>query len=105
MDGSIPLKTGQGLEHNATRPRVVEKYGCVGLEFEDWVDGINHPEWGRQPRQQFGPGDAPYVLQAAYEVCASTSTVHCSTSTTSVHASRMLESTSELQKNGAQKRW
>ena len=43
------------------------KYGCVVLEVQDWIDGINHPEWEREKRQIFGPADDPYVLQATYE--------------------------------------
>lgn len=49
------------------RPRVVEQYGCVVMEVEDWIDGINQPEWQRGKRQIFGPGDDPYVLQATYK--------------------------------------
>jgi len=45
---------------------VVEKYGCVVMEVEDWIDAINQPEWQREKKQIFGPGDDPYVLQAAY---------------------------------------
>ena len=45
----------------------MEKYGCVVLEVEDWIDGINHPEWGRYDLQLFGPGDDPYVLEATYK--------------------------------------
>lgn len=104
MDGTLPLKSTQGMENNATRPRVVEKYGCVGLEFEDWVGGINNPEWGRQPKQQFGPGDAPYVLQAAYEVYAPTPTPHCASSTTSKHVNKTPKPTAAKQSNGASRR-
>jgi len=46
---------------------VAEKYGCVVMEVEDWIDGINYPEWGRSCRQIWGPGDGPYVLEARYE--------------------------------------
>ncbi|RMY81446.1 hypothetical protein D0864_08302 [Hortaea werneckii] len=64
------------------RPRTTPKYGCVVIEVEDWIDAINHPEWGRQGRQIFGPGgiaadgrggggggggQGPYVLEARYE--------------------------------------
>ena len=45
---------------------MVEQYGCVVMEVQDWIDGINHPEWGRTKKQIFGSGDDPYVLQAAY---------------------------------------
>lgn len=37
------------------------------MEVEDWIDGINNPEWGRDSRQIFGPGDSPYLLQAIYK--------------------------------------
>jgi len=36
------------------------------MEVEDWIDGINNPEWGRDKKQIFGPGDDPYVLEATY---------------------------------------
>lgn len=60
----MPIKKTQGL---AGRARTVPPYGCVVMEVEDWIDGINQPEWGRQKRQIFGPGDDPYVLQARYD--------------------------------------
>ncbi|KAF2749848.1 galactose mutarotase-like protein [Sporormia fimetaria CBS 119925] len=63
QNGTLPIKSSQGLEG---RRRVVEKYGCIVLEVQDWIDGINHPEWGREKRQVFGPGDEPYVLEATY---------------------------------------
>ncbi|KAF2258161.1 galactose mutarotase-like protein [Lojkania enalia] len=63
QNGTLPIKSTQGLED---RPRVVEQYGCVVLEVQDWIDAINHPEWQRQNKQVFGPGDKPYVLEAAY---------------------------------------
>lgn len=36
------------------------------MEVQDWIDGINQPQWGREKKQIFGPGDDPYVLQASY---------------------------------------
>jgi len=63
-DGTLPIKSTQGLDG---RPRVIEKYGCLVLEVQDWIDAINHPEWQREKRQIFGPGDEPYVLEARYE--------------------------------------
>ena len=64
MNGSVPLKKTQGVfgqsaAGNGTgvgAKRVIEKYGCVVLEVQDWVDGINHPEWGRGGKQIFGSG-------------------------------------------------
>ncbi|EME45950.1 hypothetical protein DOTSEDRAFT_70077 [Dothistroma septosporum NZE10] len=66
MNGTFALKETQGFFNDPSRPRVSNKYGCVVLEVEDWIDGINHPEWGRERRQIFGPADDPYVLQATY---------------------------------------
>lgn len=43
------------------------KYSCVVLEVQDWIDGINHPEWGREQKQIFGPQSGPYVLRARHD--------------------------------------
>lgn len=64
--GTFALKETQGLFDNADRPRVGNQYSCVVMEVEDWIDGINNPEWQRDSRQIFGPGDEPYVLEATY---------------------------------------
>lgn len=45
---------------------MTNKHGCVVIEVEDWIDGINNPEWGRLEKQIFGPADDAYVLQATY---------------------------------------
>ncbi|KAH7161787.1 galactose mutarotase-like domain-containing protein [Dactylonectria macrodidyma] len=66
QDGSMPLKKTQGLFNNTDFPRIIPRYGCVVLEVQDFIDGINHPEWMRDRKQVFGPGDDPYVLQARY---------------------------------------
>ncbi|KAK5153555.1 hypothetical protein LTR04_006173 [Oleoguttula sp. CCFEE 6159] len=64
---SLALKNTQGFFNDTSNhPRVVEKYGCVVMEVEDWIDAINQPEWQRSKRNIFGPGDDPYVLQASY---------------------------------------
>ncbi len=67
QNGSLALKNTQGLHGVKGRPRTVQQFGCVVMEVEDWIDAINYPEWGRDARQVFGPGDAPYVLQAQYK--------------------------------------
>lgn len=66
QDGEIPLKKTQGLEDNEDFPRTIQKNGCVVMEVQDWIDGINHPEWMREKKQLFEPGGDPYVLQARY---------------------------------------
>jgi len=45
----------------------VEKYGCMVIEPQQWIDGINHPEWGQLDRQIFGPDSPPSVNWASYE--------------------------------------
>ncbi|PMD59573.1 galactose mutarotase-like protein [Hyaloscypha bicolor E] len=66
QNGSMALKSTQGLHGVEGRERTIQQYGCVVMEVEDWIDGINQPEWGRGKKQIFGPGDEPYVLQASY---------------------------------------
>ena len=60
--GTFALKETQGLFDNPDRPRVAEKFSCIAMEMQDWIDGINNPEWGR--KQIYGPADEPYVLEA-----------------------------------------
>ncbi|POR32333.1 Diphthamide biosynthesis protein 1 [Tolypocladium paradoxum] len=74
QDGTMALKKTQGVTKSGSGkradkeskdfPRTIPKYGCVVLEVQDYIDGINHPEWMR--KQVFGPSDGPYVLQAKY---------------------------------------
>ncbi|KAI1817638.1 aldose-1-epimerase [Poronia punctata] len=66
QNGTLALKETQGLHDDPDFPRTIPQYGCVVLEVEDWIGGINHPEWGRENKQIFGPGGDPYVLQASY---------------------------------------
>lgn len=67
LSGTFPLKSTQGFFDDTSRPRVAEKYGCVVMEVEDWIDGINNPQWNRTEKQIFGPADGPYVLRARYD--------------------------------------
>jgi aldose 1-epimerase len=63
----MALKSTQGLFNVIDRPRTIPQYGCIVMEVEDWIDGINQPEWGRQDKQIYQPGGDPYVLQARYQ--------------------------------------
>lgn len=71
QNGTLTLKKTQGLDG---RERTVPQYGCVVMEVEDWIDGINHPEWGRESRQVFGPADGAYTLAADYRFSVDQST-------------------------------
>jgi len=61
--GDQPLKSTQGV---AGRPAFVQKYGCVVMEVQDWIDAINQPEWQRDVKQIFGPNSKTYTLEADY---------------------------------------
>ncbi|KAL7936024.1 diphthamide biosynthesis protein 1 [Trichoderma chlorosporum] len=57
QNGTLALKKTQGLHNNKKFPRTIPQYGCLVMEVEDWIDGINNPEWGR--KQIWGPDDGP----------------------------------------------
>ncbi|KAH8778452.1 aldose 1-epimerase [Diaporthe sp. PMI_573] len=66
QNGSMAIKSTQGIFDDPDFPRTIPKYGCVVMEVEDYIDAINQPEWQREKKNIFGPGDDPYVLQASY---------------------------------------
>ncbi|KAI1179523.1 aldose 1-epimerase [Nemania sp. FL0916] len=53
FDGTADLKSTQGTDAN----KKVVRSSCVAIEAQDYVDGINHPEWGRREAQISGPGE------------------------------------------------
>lgn len=71
QNGSIPTKKSQAKRNKAQDgdpgAEYVNKYGCIVVETEDWIDGINQPQWGRRPYQIFGPRDGPVVNWATYQ--------------------------------------
>lgn len=66
QDGSIPIKPSQEKRNNGKGAKNVNKYGCLVIEPEGWIDGINHPEWGQLPYQVYAPDTAPAVSWATY---------------------------------------
>ncbi|KAJ5492903.1 aldose 1-epimerase [Penicillium diatomitis] len=71
QNGSIKTKQTQAKRNKDQDGHegatVVNKYGCVVFETEDWIDGINQPEWGRRRYQIAGPEDGPVVNFATYQ--------------------------------------
>ncbi|KAJ5861762.1 uncharacterized protein N7529_009072 [Penicillium soppii] len=71
QNGSIATKESQAKRNKANGGDAgathVNKYGCFVIETEDWIDGINNPEWGRRDYQVFGPDDGPAVNIATYQ--------------------------------------
>ncbi|KAI4170656.1 MAG: hypothetical protein LQ348_007071, partial [Seirophora lacunosa] len=55
-DGTIPVKASQ--QHGRSRT-YVEKYGCVVIETQQWIDGVNHPEWGQDEYQIYTVDSPP----------------------------------------------
>lgn len=71
QNGSIATKQSQSKRNKAqdgnAGAEYVNKYGCIVVETEDWIDGINQPQWGRRPYQIFGPEDGPAINRATYQ--------------------------------------
>ncbi|KAI4092030.1 MAG: hypothetical protein LQ344_003685 [Seirophora lacunosa] len=67
-DGTIPVKASQ--QHGRSRT-YVEKYGCVVIETQQWIDGVNHPEWGQDEYQIYTVDSPPAVVFARYDFSVS----------------------------------
>ncbi|PYI01526.1 galactose mutarotase-like protein [Aspergillus sclerotiicarbonarius CBS 121057] len=69
MDGSIPVKASQ-VERNrkdgTDAAEFVDKYGCVAIEPEGWIDGVNNPQWGQESKLFYSPESRPAVNLATY---------------------------------------
>ncbi|KAJ5132580.1 hypothetical protein N7448_006738 [Penicillium atrosanguineum] len=71
QNGTIATKESQAKRNKEqdgdAGAAYVNQYGCIVIETEDWIDGINQPQWGRLPYQIFGPDDGPAVNWATYQ--------------------------------------
>ena len=71
QNGTIATKESQAKRNKEQDGNAgaayVNQYGCIVIETEDWIDGINQPQWGRLPYQIFGPNDGPAVNWATYQ--------------------------------------
>lgn len=65
LNGSIPLKQSQQRSQNGTTAYAGE-HGCVAIETQGWIDGVNHPEWGQQEYQIFSYDTQPAVVLVKY---------------------------------------
>lgn len=50
----VPRKAVHGGD--GTLDKTYDAFSAMVIEAEDWIDGINQPEWGRQDKQIFGKG-------------------------------------------------
>lgn len=69
QNGTIPVKASQQAKNNGTQgaARFVNQYGCIVIETQAWIDGVNHPEWGVGQYEIFGPTTGPAVNFATYD--------------------------------------
>ncbi|KAL8802498.1 MAG: hypothetical protein Q9200_006564 [Gallowayella weberi] len=63
-NGTIPVKQSQQHDDGTTN---VEKYGCIVVETQQWIDGVNHPEWGQDQYQIYTVDSEPAVVFARYD--------------------------------------
>ncbi|EGE06522.1 aldose 1-epimerase [Trichophyton equinum CBS 127.97] len=77
QNGTIPVKGSQVARNkasgdgNGTVVDKIEQYGCLVIETEGWIDGINNPDWGQDPFQIFSPESGPAINWATYVFSAS----------------------------------
>ncbi|KAI9706200.1 MAG: hypothetical protein M1820_004961 [Bogoriella megaspora] len=69
QNGTIPVKQSQQDRNKDDKDaaKYINKYACIVFETQDWIDGINNPQWGRQDWQIFGPESPPVVNYQTYD--------------------------------------
>lgn len=69
QNGTIPVKQSQQQRNNGTSGAAsyVNKHGCIVIETQAWIDGVNHPEWGVGNYEIFSPTTGPAVNYATYD--------------------------------------
>lgn len=70
QNGTIPIKPSQVKRNEADGhggTKYLNQYGCVVVETEGWIDGINNPQWGQLPYQVYSPEDGPAINWATYK--------------------------------------
>lgn len=72
LNGTIPAKSNQQRGNSSV---AYEHYGCTVIETEDWIDGINNPQWGRLDYQIFGPSTRAAENYQVYEFSNMTGTL------------------------------
>ncbi|KIW20339.1 hypothetical protein PV08_00914 [Exophiala spinifera] len=67
--GTIPVKHSQQQRNSGTSgaAKFVNQHGCIVIETQAWIDGINHPEWGISDYEIFSPATGPAVNFATYD--------------------------------------
>ena len=63
---NIPVKQSQQHSTNGSIT-TVPKYGCVVIETQQWIDGVNNPQWGQDQYQIYSGDSEPAVVFAQYD--------------------------------------
>ena len=64
QNGTIPVKASQQHGNSTT---YIPKYGCIVIETQQWIDGINNPQWGQNDYQIYSPSTGPAVVYSQYD--------------------------------------
>lgn len=69
QNGTVPVKQSQQDRNrgDSNAAKYVNKYGCLVIETQAWIDGINHPEWGVTDYEIFSPTTGPAINYATYD--------------------------------------
>jgi aldose 1-epimerase len=69
QNGTIPVKQSQQNRNNgtSTAAKFVNQHGCIVIETQAWIDGVNHPEWGVSGYEIFGSTTQPNLNYATYD--------------------------------------
>lgn len=66
LNRTIPVKQSQQHSSNGSTT-YVPQYGCVVIETQQWIDGINNPQWGQDQYQIYTVDSEPAVVFAQYD--------------------------------------
>lgn len=70
QNGTIPVKPSQVRRNSDVYgggAKYVERHGCLVVETQGWIDGINHPEWGQSEQEIYTPESGPAINYATYD--------------------------------------
>lgn len=70
QNGTIPVKPSQVQRNSRVYgggSKFIERHGCLVVETQGWIDGINHPEWGNSEYWIYSPETGPAVNYATYD--------------------------------------
>lgn len=64
LNGTIVAKSTQQHSSSTTN---YDQYSCIVIETQQWIDGINNPQWGQDMYQIFTNATQPAVNFATYD--------------------------------------